>query len=449
MKHTLRHCEQNFKDHIVAAYFFNARGDNLKTPLGILRSLSSQLLRQESSLYERFVPKFRDKLQKHKAGEWEWRQSGLKEFLLSENKRCQSKPPLLPIDSLDECNESDVQNVVDFLEGPNIKASSTKVAINIWLSSRYYPSIRRENTLELVLKRREGHGKDTSTYVRDELIIRDEEIEKGGLKKKSRVNELSFDYPFLEYASTYVLGHAEVAQGRSIKQKNFIHCPQQQDENFERLRHFHNAFERIPGLGCDKGATPLYTVSFYGCPEVVKVALFEEQADVNAQGGFCGNALQEESIDVDCKDDWGRTPLSWAVKSGHKAIVQLLLESSKVEADSKDDISRTSLSYAEAVVRLLQLTPPLDISSLAENPKRAPTESSTSNVSFLCLTSSNFNPTSSDAVWEVVSPTFLEPNNWIFETIPVTQQRPRKRYVYVWQCVSGCLIRAKSQRSLN
>jgi hypothetical protein len=339
-------------------------------------------------------------------------------------------------------------------------------------------------------------------------------------KERSQVNELAFDYSFLEYASTYVLDHAEVAQGRSIKQKNFVHCLQQQHEHFERLRHFHNAFERIPGLGCDKGATPLYRVSFYGCHELVKVVLFEEQADinaqggpygnalqaasadrkkedvrillengadVNAQGGFCGNALREESIDVDCKDDWGRTPLSWAarhehweavtlllekesigvdckddwgrtplswaVKSGHKAIAQLLLESSKVEADSKDGISRTPLSYAaerhEAVVRLLQLTPPLDISSLAENPKRAPTESSTSNVSSLCLTSSNFNPASSDAVWEVVSPTFLEPNYWIFETIPVTQQRPRKRYVYVWQCVSGCLMRAKSHRSLN
>jgi Cdc6-like AAA superfamily ATPase len=74
VKHTLRHCEQNFKDHIVAAYFCKARGGNLeKTPLGMLRSLSYQLHQQESSLYERFVPKFRDKLQTHKAGEWEWR----------------------------------------------------------------------------------------------------------------------------------------------------------------------------------------------------------------------------------------------------------------------------------------------------------------------------------------------------------------------------------------
>ncbi len=44
------------------------------------------------------------------------------------------------------------------------------------------------------------------------------------VKERLQVNEISFNYPFLEYASTYVLDHAEVAQGRSIKQKDFVHC---------------------------------------------------------------------------------------------------------------------------------------------------------------------------------------------------------------------------------
>jgi hypothetical protein len=39
-------------------------------------------------------------------------------------------------------------------------------------------------------------------------------------KESPQVNELSFDYPFLEYASTYVFDHAEEAQGRSAKQKH-------------------------------------------------------------------------------------------------------------------------------------------------------------------------------------------------------------------------------------
>lgn len=36
--------------------------------------------------------------------------------------------------------------------------------------------------------------------------------------------------------------------------------------------------------------------------------------------------LLEKSANVNCKDNNGRTPLSWAVKKGHEAIVKLLLE---------------------------------------------------------------------------------------------------------------------------
>jgi ankyrin repeat protein len=41
-------------------------------------------------------------------------------------------------------------------------------------------------------------------------------------------------------------------------------------------------------------------------------------------------------VEVDSKDKYGRTPLSWAARNEHKAIVQLLLETGKVEVDSKD-----------------------------------------------------------------------------------------------------------------
>jgi ankyrin repeat protein len=550
VKHTLRHCGQNFKDHIVAAYFFNARGDRLeKTPLGMLRSLSYQLLRQESSLYGRFVPKFRDKLQKHRTGEWEWRQSELKDFLLSEIQWCQSKPLLLLIDALDECNKSDVEIVVEFLEKLSIKANGTKVAINICLSSRHYPSIRMENSLELVVERREEHGIDISRYVRDKLIIRDEEIEKGVLQKassiflwvvlvvamlnkayqegkvegmrqklsdvpegleemfetllsndnpdkhetilmlqcvlftrrpltpeelyfamiagtnpenlkawnqskitadiirrriitssrglietrkvhreivqfihesvndfllrnrrletldptikldaigashdclstccmsylmmselslakeKSQVNKLSIDYPFLKYASTYILDHAEIAQGRSIKPNNFLHCVQQQHENFERFRHFHNAFERIPGLGCDKGATPLYILSFHGCHELAKVIICEEQADVNAQGGPYGNALQaasangkeevvrlllEKGANVNAQGGLCGNALQAASANGKEGDVRLLLEKgANVNAQGGlfgNALQAASADGKEEVVRLL------------------------------------------------------------------------------------------------
>lgn len=64
----------DFKDHIIVAYIFNAQGGSFEnTRLDMLPSLMYQLLEEETSIYERFLPLFCEKWQKHKAGEWEWR----------------------------------------------------------------------------------------------------------------------------------------------------------------------------------------------------------------------------------------------------------------------------------------------------------------------------------------------------------------------------------------
>jgi Ankyrin repeats (3 copies) len=70
-------------------------------------------------------------------------------------------------------------------------------------------------------------------------------------------------------------------------------------------------------------------------------------------------ALLKNGHNPDSKDTDGQTPLLWAAKRGHEAVVKLLVERDDVAADSRDNyFVRTPLSWAakrghEAVVKLL------------------------------------------------------------------------------------------------
>jgi ankyrin repeat protein len=69
--------------------------------------------------------------------------------------------------------------------------------------------------------------------------------------------------------------------------------------------------------------------------------------------------LATGKVDIDSKDKYHQTLLSWAAMRGHKAVVKLLLATRKVDVDSKDNYGRTPLWWAAerrhgAVVKLLQ-----------------------------------------------------------------------------------------------
>ena len=71
--------------------------------------------------------------------------------------------------------------------------------------------------------------------------------------------------------------------------------------------------------------------------------------------------LLKNGYNPDLQDSYGRTPLSWAARGGHEAVVKLLLETGKVDVESKDEYGQTPLSLAaegehEAVVELLRPT---------------------------------------------------------------------------------------------
>jgi len=66
--------------------------------------------------------------------------------------------------------------------------------------------------------------------------------------------------------------------------------------------------------------------------------------------------LATGQVDIDSKSSYDRTPLSWAAKNGHVAVVGLLLRTG-VDINSTDSDGNTALQLA----RSLQFTPIIKI----------------------------------------------------------------------------------------
>lgn len=68
--------------------------------------------------------------------------------------------------------------------------------------------------------------------------------------------------------------------------------------------------------------------------------------------------LETGDISVNCRDQRGRTPLSYAVSGGHESVVELLMRSTCIDVDLGDHSGQSPLSYAafqrrESIVRIL------------------------------------------------------------------------------------------------
>jgi ankyrin repeat protein len=121
------------------------------------------------------------------------------------------------------------------------------------------------------------------------------------------------------------------------------------------------------------GFSALHMVSFFGLQQTINIVL-QDGAEVNLKDGFGRTPLSYAAengfeavvrllvdrgdIHADSKDKNNQTPLSWAAENGHEAMVRLLVDRDDIQADSRDYFDRTPLSWAArnghaAVVRLL------------------------------------------------------------------------------------------------
>ncbi|MCJ1396679.1 hypothetical protein MMC18_009571, partial [Xylographa bjoerkii] len=148
MKFAVVHARKTMKGKVVIAFFFNARGEAIeKSTVGTYRSLLLQLLERLPALrcifdsFERAI-----------------------KLLTKSSVVCF-------IDALDECEEQQIREIIQFFEHIGELAISAGNSFRICLSSRHYPYITIRKGLGLVLEGQEGHTQDIANYLESELKI--------------------------------------------------------------------------------------------------------------------------------------------------------------------------------------------------------------------------------------------------------------------------------------
>jgi ankyrin repeat protein len=170
MKFALVNARKTMKDHIVLSFFFNARGRDIeKSIIGTYRSLLLQLLERLPALQSVF-----DSLSLSSSSfsaDHQWDVESLTTLLEQAIRSLGDSSVVCFIDALDECEEQQVRDMVQFFEHIGHLAVSNGIRFQVCFSSRHYPHITIQNGLELKLEGQEGHSQDITDYVETELKI--------------------------------------------------------------------------------------------------------------------------------------------------------------------------------------------------------------------------------------------------------------------------------------
>jgi ankyrin repeat protein len=144
----------------VVSFFFHARGDTLqKSVEGLYRSLLYDTLKALPDLQSvlddtTIIPSTKQGCPDHDT---------LKELLRSAIQRLGQRSLTFFIDALDECNEDDARDMVEFFR----LLAEESIELRICFSSRPYPCIETEP--DFVLEPEAGHGEDLAKYVSKNL----------------------------------------------------------------------------------------------------------------------------------------------------------------------------------------------------------------------------------------------------------------------------------------
>ncbi|RKK80919.1 hypothetical protein BFJ68_g17676 [Fusarium oxysporum] len=213
---------------LTASFFFNARGGFLeKSVLGMYRSLLLQLLQGFPDLQR--ILDDADLISRNQVACPPL--NVLKDLFRSAVTSLEKRNLTCFVDALDECDEQQVKDMVEFFEELAEQCVENNVRFQVCFSSRHYPYVDIKSGIRLILECQDGHIEDLKSYINNHLRIQDpalvDELKQMMLDKAAGV--------FLWVALVVDILNKEDRRGRLALRRRLQEVPSKLSELFKDI----------------------------------------------------------------------------------------------------------------------------------------------------------------------------------------------------------------------
>lgn len=169
MKFLLANAKRSkLEDEIILSFFFNARGDDLeKETRGMYRGLLIELFHEAPDL--QYILDDAGSSNPSDGQSSLWTLETLQKLLSRAVRNLGRRRVKCFIDALDECDEKQVQDMIDFLEELGEDMLGNHGRVYFCLASRHYPTLEVRNGVRLILEDETGHADDLRRYIHRRL----------------------------------------------------------------------------------------------------------------------------------------------------------------------------------------------------------------------------------------------------------------------------------------